>query len=258
MAQIFDEYNPPISESDTFSAQSQARIKLPKKSEFNYKFLWVPMNPQDLPKETYPYPIQSNNLLYCFRMLGMARPCNNCGVTVFPKLSDNMKVSPLCKNCKLIPKTQRPEPQKSLELKRSSTVDRLRELLDSIFIKYHLNAEFQENSDYTKRWQHSVNQEIYMKFTIIKDAMEVASCIDSLITFDHWPARYFVWNGKTYQQLLQSVVENDGILKLEPFYRLLMMPSSILKAKEMTTIPMMRGARMSPGNVTNMSDLQKK
>ena len=256
MSQTFEEYLPLIENQDSFSAQSQAKIKLPKKTEFNYSFAWVPMNPQDLPKDTFPYPVPSNNLLYCFRMLAMSRPCNSCGIMILPKLSENMKVSPLCKKCKLIPKRQ--EPQKTTDLKRSSTVDRLRELLDSIFIKYHLNTEFQESADYTKRWQQHTNHEIYIKFTIIKDAVEVASCIDSLITFDHWPARYFVWNGKTHHQLLQSVVENDGILKMEPFYRLLMMPTSILKAKEMITIPMMRGARVSPGNVTNMSNLQKK
>ena len=168
-----------------------------------------------------------------------------------------MKVPLLCKKCRLVPK-QRQDPEKSPELKRSSTVDRLRELLDSIFIKYHINAEFQENSDYTQRWQHSVNQEIYMKLTIIKDAVEVASCIDSLITFNNWPAKYFVWNGKTHQDLLSDVIENKGLLKLEPFYRLLVMPSSILKEKSFRTNPMLRYPRTSPANIVNVDQMQRK
>ena len=53
-------------------------------------------------------------------------------------------------------------------------------------------------------------------------------------------------------------MENDGILKMEPFYRLLIMPSSILKEKSFKINPMLRYPRMSPANVINVDQMQRK
>ena len=255
--QVLDDFKP-ISELDTNNYQSQAKIKLPKKSIFNYFYLNIPINPSIEPKEKYPYPILSDvnySLLYCFKVLAMAKKCKNCNTLIIPKPSENMRI-PICKKCKDIPPKQLTK--KSDDIRRSSTIQRLSALLDNIFIKYHLNSELHQDYDYTQRWHSEINKEIYLTWTIDKDSIEVISCIDALISWDNWSPRYFTISGKTYQQLFKSVIENEGILKLEPFYKLIMMCSSIVKGKTQVIKPQIRYPRTSPANVVNVDQMGKR
>lgn len=248
MAQVFAQR---LDSSETFDAQSKLKLRLPKKTEFNYFYINVPMKKEDLPSETYPYPVVQNSMLYCFAMLVLSKRCTVCEKLLLPKRT-KMKVEPTCDTCKI----QKPV-QKEDEIKRSSIIDTLTRLLDSLFTKYHINSELQEKSDYTQRYHHKLNMENYLGITIIKDAVEVKSCIDGLISWNKWHPRYFYIDGKSYKQLLQEVIANDNILKFEPFYKLLIMTSSLLKADQVMIKPLVRGSRTSPANVTNVNMNQK-
>ena len=261
VAQVLDSFNPSLSEFDTNNYQNKAKIKLPKKSVFNYFYLNIPMNPSLEPKEKYPYPILSDvnySLLYCFKVLAMSKSCHNCGEMILPKQSDNMKVPSLCKKCKSLPIKPQSMTRQTDDIQRSSVIQRLSVLLDSIFIKYHLNSELHEDYDYTQRWHSEQNKEIYLTWTIDKDAVEVISCIDALIAFNRWPSRYYVFNGKSHRQLFDDILNNNGILKFEPFYKLIIMCSSIVKGKTQITNPMLRYPRTSPANVVNVDQMQRK
>ena len=247
MAQVLEQSN--LEESELFDSQSKLKIKLPKKTEFNYFYMNIPMKKEDLPSQTYPYPIVQNSMLYCFAMLTLSKRCKSCKKLLLPKRK-MMKVDSICSDCKI----QKPI-QKEDEIKRSSIIDTLTRLLDSLFTKYHINSELQEKSDYTQRYHHKLNMENYLGITIIKDAVEVKSCIDGLISWNKWHPRYFYIDGKSYKQLLQEVIANDNILKFEPFYKLLIMTSSLLKSPDVIIRPMMRYPRTSPANVTNVENM---
>lgn len=257
---LVDQSLPGISDIDSFSSQSKEKIKIPKKTAFNYKFTsWLPTNPDSYPSEMFPYPILPDSqykILTALKLLALSKTCRDCKKTIFPKPSEQFKLPLKCPFCKNLTKKSRiPEPKesKSVELKRSSTVQRLSQLLDSIFIKYNMNAEFQEMSDYTERFHHEINQDIYLRWTINKDAAEVKSCVDALISFDKWPARYFMIDGNTHGDLFEEVLNNEDIFKFEPFYKLLIMASSVVKAVVAQIKPQIRSPRMSPSNVTNVT-----
>ena len=255
MAQVLE-----VQENKTVFVHDK-KITIPKKRVFNYKFLWVPMNPTLLPKETYQYPILSDvnyKMLYCFKVLAMSKPCQNCGDMILPKQEESMRVPSVCKKCKSLPIKPQSMTRQTDDIQRSSTIQRLSALLDSIFIKYHLNSELHEDYDYTQRWHSDLNKEIYLTWTIDKDAVEVISCIDALISFNKWPARYYVFNGKSHRQLFDDILDNEGMLKFEPFYKLIIMCSSIVKGKTQVISPMIRYPRTSPANVTNVDQMLKK
>ena len=177
---------------------------------------------------------------------------------ILPKQEENMKVPSVCKKCKSLPIKPQSMTRQTDDIQRSSTIQRLSALLDSIFIKYHLNSELHEDYDYTQRWHSDLNKEIYLTWTIDKDAVEVISCIDALISFNKWPARYYVFNGKSHRQLFEDILDNEGMLKFEPFYKLIIMCSSIVKGKTQVISPMIRYPRTSPANVTNVDQMLKK
>lgn len=229
------------------------RIEIPKKIVYSARRS-IPMRSSDYPdNDPSVLPIVPvNSLLGSLQILSKSRECESCGRTVFPKPSKNFHVPEICPYCKYDSKKRTLPVERKNDLKRSSTLQRLDAFLQEAFKKYYEHSDFREKENYTENWIHLRNHEIYMTDTIIQDASEIVSYIESLIAFDSFPIRYFMRNGESYDRMFQKIIDNEGVLKLKPYFDLLTMASSVVKAKQMTIIPMIRGSRMGPANITNV------
>lgn len=247
MAQIFDEKLSKLSIEETQAEQARAMIAIPKKLNYPFGF-WIPTNQYADDKFDI---LPLNGLLSTFTILAKSKECGNCGKMILPKPSKNMVLPESCPYCKYDSrKIQRVE--KREEIKRSSTFQKLDSLLTEAMKNYMNHANFERKSDYSENWHHEENHETYMKYGIVKEALEIKTLIASLIKYDGFSIRYFTKGDKTYIDLFNEIMENDSILKLEPYYTLLSMATSIIKAPQLKISPQIRGSRMTPANVTNM------
>ena len=247
--QVLEEKLPKLSIEETQEEQARSLTIIPKKKMFNYPFgFWVPSDHHVDDKFSI---LTTNGLLVSFAMLAKSKECENCGKQILPIPHKNMVLPESCPYCKFNPRKSKPV-ERQQEIKKSSTFVKLDSLLTEAGKNYNLHANFERKSDYSENWHHEENHEMYLKYGIVKDASEIKTCIDSLLSFDGFTIRNFTKNGKTYKQMFDEIVNNESILKLEPFYSLLSMATSIIKAPQMIIKPLIRGSRMSPANVTNM------
>lgn len=258
--QVFEEKLPKLSIEETFEEQRQAMISIPKKYELQMK-RWIPMKSSDYPdNKPSDFPIVPvNSLLGSFVILGKSKECTNCGKIILPKPSKNFTIPEICPYCNFNTKKQRGKfTERIAEPKRSSTIIMLNNLLTAVSYKYRQHSDFHEKQDYTENFYHRQNHEIYLNDSIIQDAAEIVSCIESLIMYDKMPRNYFIRNGKSYIDLFNEIIQNESILKLKPMYDLITMVSPLIKATMGEIKPEIRYPRASPASVTNIESMQRK
>ena len=253
--QVFEEKLPKLSIEETQEEQGRALLIVPKEKQNNYPFgFWVPTKHYE---EKQGEILPSNGLLVSFAMLAKSRECVNCGKMILPIPTKNMLLPESCKFCGFNAKKSI-KTEKKDDFKRSSTLTKLDSLLTEAFKNYYAHADFERKPDYSENWHHEENHETYMKYGIVKEALEIKTLISSLITYDGFSIRYFTKDGKTYKTMFDEIVENDSILKLEPYYNLLTMATSVIKAPQVMVKPSIRYPRTSPKNVINSDQMAKR
>lgn len=236
--------NPKLSIEETFEESKRAMVSIPRQIEPKFD-TWIPTNQH----VNYDYPILPRiSVLSVLSFYAKARQCEKCNNLILPKPSNNFKLPLTCPYCK--DQTSKPIIQTE-QIKRSSTLQRLKKQLEDSFANFDEYGNFHEKDDYTSNYNHKINHEIYINSTIIKNAAEIKSCIDSLINFDNFPKRYFISGKRTYLDLFDEILNNEGIEKFEPFFTLLTMTSSIVAPTVGEIQPKVRGPRSSPAAVTN-------
>ena len=189
--------------------------------------------------------------------IAKSRECLGCGKLILPKPKKNMEVPSICPNCNHDSRKTIARQEKRDDLKRSSTIQRLESLLNEAFKKYYEHADFREKDDYTENYIHRRNHEIYLSETIIQDAAEIVSCIDSMINFDKFPSSYFTNGRKTHNDLFEEVIDNETILKLKPYYTLLVTASSVVKARQNQIEAHLRYPRTGATSIITTDQKQK-
>ena len=240
----FASINPKLSIEETFEESKMAMISIPKQTEPKFD-TWIPTNQY----VDYDYPILPRiSVLSVLSFYAKAKICQNCKNLILPKPSKKFRLPEKCPYCKFEKRQMMPRIE---PIKRSSTLLRLKKQLEEAFDNFDTYGNFHEKDDYTSNYNHKINNEIYMSSTIIKDAAEIKSCIDSLINHDNFSIKHFISGERTYIDLFNEVIHNNGIEKFEPFFTLLIMTSSIIAPLAGEIQPMIRGPRSSPAAVTN-------